>query len=139
MGKSLRGSSNHQKHVFIINIGLILFRTQKEIFFLIQKSIESLPTIIVDLKHLIVLLLQGCQNPKEVLLAIGNISSLSSILSLSYCKSIESLPTIIVDLKHLTKLKLGRCKNLKELHQTIGSISSLSMWNLSNYKSIESL
>jgi hypothetical protein len=86
-----------------------------------------------------VLLLQGCQNPKEVLLAIGNISSLSSILSLSYCKSIESLPTIIVDLKHLTKLKLGRCKNLKELHQTIGSISSLSMWNLSNYKSIESL
>jgi Leucine-rich repeat (LRR) protein len=77
-------------------------------------------------------------NLKEVVLAIGIISSLS-ILNLSYYKSIESIPTTITDLKHLTKLKLGGCKNLKELPQTIGSISSLSMLDLSNCKSIESL
>jgi Leucine-rich repeat (LRR) protein len=37
------------------------YSERKKQIFLIQKSIESLPTTIVDLKHLIVLLLQGCQ------------------------------------------------------------------------------
>jgi len=41
------------------------------------KSIESLSTIIGDLKHLSKLLLGGCENLKELLRTIGNISSLS--------------------------------------------------------------
>jgi hypothetical protein len=90
------------------------------------------------LKHLIVLLLQGCQNLKEVFLAIGSISSLS-ILSLSYCKSIELLRTTIGDLKHLTELLLQQCQNLKEVLQTIGIVSSLSILDLFYCKSIESL
>jgi hypothetical protein len=55
------------------------------------------------LKHLTKLLLQWCENLKEVPQTIANISSLS-ILNLLFCKSIESLPTTIVGLKHLTKL-----------------------------------
>jgi Leucine-rich repeat (LRR) protein len=41
------------------------------------KSIESLPTTIVHLKHLIELKLRGCENLKELPQAIGNICSLS--------------------------------------------------------------
>ncbi len=86
----------------IINIGLIYY-----------KFIESLPTIIGDLKHLTKLLLQECENLKEVPQTIGKISSLS-ILDLSYYKSIESIPTTIGDLKHLIGLMLVGFVNLKE-------------------------
>ncbi|CAM6022056.1 unnamed protein product [Sphagnum balticum] len=102
------------------------------------KSIESLPTTLGDLKHLIELQLRGCENLKELPQTIGSISSLS-ILDLSYCKSIESLPTTLGDLKHLTKLSLQQCENLKELPQSIGNIFSLSILNLSNCESIISL
>jgi leucine-rich repeat protein SHOC2 len=40
------------------------------------KSIQSLPTIIGDLKHLNKLLLGGCENLKELPQTIGNVSSL---------------------------------------------------------------
>jgi hypothetical protein len=40
------------------------------------KSIESLPPIIGDLKHLNKLLLGGCENLKKLFQTIGNISSL---------------------------------------------------------------
>jgi hypothetical protein len=80
--------------------------------------------------------LQGCENLKELLQSIGNISSLS-ILDLSYCKSIESLPTTFVDLKHLTKLMFRGCENVGELVQTIRNISSLSILDLSYYNSID--
>jgi Leucine-rich repeat (LRR) protein len=78
------------------------------------KFIQSLPTIIGDLKHLTKLELGGCENIKEVRQTIGNISSLL-ILDLSYCKSIELVQTIIDDLKHLMELLLARFGNLKEL------------------------
>jgi hypothetical protein len=90
------------------------------------KSIESLPTTIVHLKHLTWLCLQGCENLKELLETIGSVSSLS-ILDLSTCKSIESLQITIVDLKHLTELRLEGRENLMELPETIGSLSSLSI------------
>ncbi len=90
------------------------------------KSIESLPTTLGDLKHLTELLLQQCENLKELPQSTGSMSSLS-ILDLYDCKSIESLPTTLGDLKHLTQLKLQRCQNLKELPQSIGSMSSLSI------------
>jgi len=73
--------------------------------------LTSLPTTIVDLKHLEELLLQGCENLKELPQTIGSISSLS-MLDLSNCKSIESLPTTILDLKHLEELLLQGCENL---------------------------
>ncbi|CAK9870214.1 unnamed protein product, partial [Sphagnum jensenii] len=102
------------------------------------KSIESLATTLGDLKHLRELMLERCENLKELPQSIGSISSLS-ILNLSWCKSIESLPTTLGDLKHLTKLMLEGCENLKELPQSIGNISSLSRLDLSYCKSIESL
>jgi Leucine-rich repeat (LRR) protein len=87
-------------------------------------NIESIPTTIVELKHLTELRLWGCENLKELAQTIGNISSLSK-LNLFHWKSIESLPTTISDLKHLTELRLGGCENLKELPKTIRSMSSL--------------
>jgi hypothetical protein len=66
------------------------------------------------------LLLQGCENLKEVPQTIWSISSLS-ILDLSYCKSIESLPTTISDLKHLIKPLLAWFRILKKLLRSIGS------------------
>jgi hypothetical protein len=84
------------------------------------KSIESLLRTIVDLKHLIKLRLQGCENLKELPQTIGNMS-LFSKLDLYGCKSIESLLTTIVDLKHLIKLRLQGCEDLKEFLQSIGS------------------
>jgi Leucine-rich repeat (LRR) protein len=63
---------------------------------------------------LTILLLEGCQNLKELPQSIGNISSLS-ILDLSYCKSIESLPTTLGDLEHLINLLLIGFGKLKEL------------------------
>jgi Leucine-rich repeat (LRR) protein len=67
------------------------------------KFIESLSTIIGDLKHLIKLLLGGCEILKELPQTIATISPLL-ILDLFYCKSIESVPITIGDLKHLIKL-----------------------------------
>jgi leucine-rich repeat protein SHOC2 len=65
------------------------------------------------------LLLQECENVKELPQSIENISSLS-ILDLSRCKSIESLPTAIGDLKHLTKLLLQGCeKNLRSFFKPL--------------------
>jgi hypothetical protein len=78
------------------------------------KFIESIPTISSDLKHLIKLLLGGCENLEELPQTIGNISSLS-ISDLSYCKSIESLPTRIGDLEHLIEVLLARFGKFKEL------------------------
>jgi Leucine-rich repeat (LRR) protein len=60
---------------------------------------------ISDLKHLIELFLQGCENLKELPQTIGSIFSLS-ILDLFNCKFIESLPITIGELKHLIKLLL---------------------------------
>jgi leucine-rich repeat protein SHOC2 len=91
------------------------------------KSIESLPTTIVHLKHLTQLLLGGCENLKELPQTIGNISSLS-ILDLSRCKSIESLPTTIVHLKHLTELKFGGCEILRSFLKSLEASLHYQYW-----------
>jgi Leucine-rich repeat (LRR) protein len=82
--------------------------------------------------------LKDCENLKELLQSIGNLSSLS-MLDLSRCKSNESLATTIGQLQHLTHLWLEYCENLKELPQSIGNLSSLSMLYLFGCKSIKSL
>jgi hypothetical protein len=56
-------------------------------------SIESLPTMIGQLQHLIQVWLRRCENFKQIPPSIGSPSSL--LMDLFFCKSIESSPTMI--------------------------------------------
>jgi Leucine-rich repeat (LRR) protein len=67
------------------------------------RSIESLPTTIVQLQNLTHLLLQGCENLQQLPQSIASLSSLA-MLDLYGYNSIESLPIMINQLQHLTQL-----------------------------------